>query len=264
MVLWYEARPVDIAISLAVRDSGKDVKRIGYIGYPLAECMFGQSPIKSQVANSVVPEIISVPGKVYEKVIKQYAPLQKTVIAPAFRTNNGLIKMHSHDGSKVFFLALSYYSDISREMIRVLNDYCKRLSEVRFRVRVKMHPTFAGKKIDEFYDEMLYFEPEYSDKNIYDCLEDADVAFTALSSSSMDVILSGTYLICMCRKGKFYYTSIAPGIDKDRYSIVFDDDDFERAMKKSNLSSESDDSCILNVEDYFVSASKQNFTELFE
>jgi len=262
MILWYEARPVDIAISLAIRDSGRDIKVVGYIGYPLAECMLGQIPLKSQVDNSVVPEVISVPGSVYEGVIKEFAPSQRTIISPAFRVNNQGIKKNKHDGF-VLFLVLTYFPLINRSMIQIVNSYCRNSAGSNdIRVLVKMHPTFAGKNIREFYSDELFFEPEYSDANIYDCLKDADLAFVAASSASMDAILSGTYLICLCEKGQLYYTSIAPGIGRDRYSIIFDYDDFEMAVNRAVEFNTSEVRSELDRERYFLSTNKENFRVL--
>ena len=263
MILWYEARPVDLAISLAIRDTGRDVKRIGYIGYTISSNMLGQSPTKCQVDNSVVPEIISTTGRYYERIIKRYAPHQKTIIAPAFRTKSRKIKTCYNNRVNTIFVALTYFPSINRDMIFILNDYFRRNAGCDIHVIVKMHPTFAGKQLREFYNDTLYFEPEYTTKDIYDCLKDADVAFTAATSASMDVILSGTYLICLCYKGQLHFTCIADEIGEDRYSIIFDIDDFDTAIDKAYDFNTTETRSKLDPKDFFVQVNKDNFEELF-
>jgi hypothetical protein len=149
-------------------------------------------------------------------------------------------------------------------MIRIVNNYCRTSHRDGLRILVKMHPIYAGCKIGELYNDKLFFEPEYTQKNIYECLNDSCVAFTASSSSSMDAILNGTYLICLSHTGQLYYTCIAPGIDPDRFSIVFDEDDFAKAMKRAEDFNKSLSMRSLSPDDYFIPANKENFEPLFE
>lgn len=262
-IIWYEARPIDFAFSLALRDANVNINRVGYISYPLSEFMLGQSPTSGQVRNRVTPDVISVPGEAYKSVIIKFCLEQKVIIVPSFRRD---IKNEDCDKNRninTLLVVMSYFRDESQKMLGMINEYCKR-HETDINIHIKMHPVHAEKRVDYYIKDELYFTPKYVTGSIGECLKDASMAFTSASSSSMDIILSGTYLICLNRLNTLENTCIAPGVGKDRYSMVYDEDDFCEAMRRVDGYYNNPKKSDIDENDFFVPLNKETAEVLFD
>ena len=261
-IIWYEARPIDIAVSMALREANVNTERVGYLGYGLSEFMLGQSPIVSQVSEHITPDVISVPGEAYAESIKAFVPEQEVIIAPAFRVK---IKegVNKHKKVRTLLMLMSYFFDESKIMVEIVNEYIRSNPDINLKIQVKMHPVNASRGLELYTNQKLLFEPEYVWGDASDLLSCSDVAFSGKSSAVMDVICSGTYLICLCRLSQLNITHIPPGVGEDRYSLVFDESDFEKAMDEALVFDERSDKSEFNFKDYFVPANDESVKDLF-
>lgn len=263
LVIWYEARPMDNAMAMIYRRNNPEGKCIGYMGYPLSEYFLGQKITVEQQRQNACPNIMAVTGENYINEIIEFNPDVKVITAPCLRNRYYKVKRVPHDKFTIL-VAVSYYVEDAQLMIGIINEYCNIREDID--VRIKMHPSNIAYSIEDYYKKSLYFTPKYVSGKLLDCAIDADIVFTARSASSMEIICGGIPLICLCRPGELQETSIAKDVNTNLYSIIYNSEDFIKAVDniKNNNKGVYRGVENINPEDFFVVPTHENVKKFLE
>ena len=125
---------------------------------------------------------------------------------------------------------------------------------------IKNHPIYSEMTVEDYGCTNLSFAPEYVSGNLNDCLADVDIAIASMTSSSLEVLFSGTPLIIMVPRGQFGFTSLPEKVRNQMCSIVYDAVELSNAIDQIMDYGDFDNS---TLEDLLVPKTRENVMCLF-
>lgn len=262
VLLWYEGRPLDNAIALALNCASIKSKFIGVIQYPLSDFTFCAMNTKGQIERNACPTTISVTGKSFIYQVKQIYNGRETIILPYLRKRMKYIGRTEEQIVKIL-VALPYLKKECQVILEILDKFIEKTTD-QIEIVIKMHPVFEGKDVSIYTEKELNFTPKYVSGNIFDCMKGVSIAISSSSSASMDIICAGIPLICVNILGQIYDTWIPQDISKELYFSVYDIHDFEKAYNKIKYSDEWESDKKIDIQRYFVTPSVEMINDILK
>ena len=223
LISWYEGRPSEIMMQKAFRKYYPAAHSVGYEGFPLLEASLSFYLSREQVRQKSAPLKITVPGVIYERQAKQFCEKVNLIKVPILRNKYANeSKSVSLDHEKKIFVILPYFEEVAKDMLHIVNEYMRRKHEP-CSIIIKNHPVFTGKKIEHYLREEIFFEPQYVEGVLTECLKDINLAYTSCSTAALEVISQGVFLVDFCPAGMLVNTGIPDDIDKQVYKVVYDE-----------------------------------------
>ncbi len=207
LVGWYEGQPSSLGFFMGARKFYPEIDCVGYTGYPIDKTWIQLSPSCEEIRQRIVPKRITVIGDYYARIVKKYCSNYDSCVAPAFRLNSyySQDKVDRSDSSNHILVVLPYD--------RSSCVYClEMLSHIRipqgYDIMIRNHPVHKGTTPNEYgvsFDEIEY--------NIVDegplievARQCGPVIMPAMSTSGLELILSGKLLIYIMTKGEINMT----------------------------------------------------------
>ena len=262
VLLWYEGRPLDNAIALALNRASIESKDIGVIQYPLSDFTFCAMNTKGQIERNACPTTISVTGKSFIFQVKQIYNGRKAIILPYLRKRMRYIGRTDEQSTKIL-VALPYFKKECQVILEILDKFFEKTTD-KIEIIIKMHPVFGEKDISIYTEKELSFIPKYVSGDICDCMKGVGIAISSNSSASMDIICAGIPLICVNLLGQIYDTWIPQDISKELYYSVYDIHDFEKAYYEIKYSDGWEREKKIDIQRYFVTPSVEMINDILK
>lgn len=223
LISWYEGRPSDIMMQKAFRKYYPEARSVGYEGFPLLESSLSLYLSEEQVRQKSAPLKMAVPGAVYERQAKQFYERVDLIKVPILRNKYTNESSHvSLNQQKKILVVLPYFERAAENMLHIVNEYM-RTGHGYCSIIIKNHPVLIGKTIDYYLKEEIYFEPQYIEGTLIECMKDIDLAYISCSTAALEVISQGVFLVNLCSAGELINTGIPDSIDNKLYRLVYDE-----------------------------------------
>lgn len=224
LISWYEGRPSDVMLHKAFRECYKGVNCVGYEGYPLSEFTLSQYMSCEQIKQKSGPVKVAIPGVIFKKGATQFCETVEYIYVPILRNKYELIASNRKTDRKKkrLLVILPYFIEYAAIMLKILNQYMQ-LNPDSFQIIIKNHPVNDTMRVEDYSKEKYGFEPAYIKDELQACLCDIDVAYTAYSTSTLEVVCQNVFLINLCPPGKLRNTGAPDGIGEKYYKVVYDE-----------------------------------------
>lgn len=262
VLIWYEGRPTENAIALALNRASIESKDIGVIQYPISDFTFCAMNTKGQIERNACPTTISVTGESFIFQVKQIYNGRKAIILPYLRKRMRYIGRTDEQSTKIL-VVLPYFKKECQVILEILDKFSEKTTD-KIEIIIKMHPVFGEKDISIYTEKELSFTPKYVSGDICDCMKGVSIAISSNSSASMDIICAGIPLICVNLLGQIYDTWIPQDISKELYFTVYDIHDFEKAYHRIKYSDEWEREKKIDIQRYFVTPSVDMINDILK
>lgn len=223
LISWYEGRPSEIMMQKAFREYYPAAGSVGYEGFPLLESSLSLYLSKEQVRQKSAPLKMAIPGAVYEGQAKQFYERIDLIKVPILRNKYTNESSHvSLNQQKKILVVLPYFEKAAENMLHIVNEYM-RAGHGSYNIIIKNHPVLIGKTVDYYLKEEIYFEPQYIEGTLVECMKDIDLAYISCSTAALEVIAQGVFLVNLCSAGELINTGIPDSIDNKLYRVVYDE-----------------------------------------
>ena len=182
---WNENQVIDRAINLGFRKYYPGVKIKGYQGYVVPDYYACKDPTCYEVIAGTIPHEICVIGETFIESKKKYCKEIKVSIAPAFRFSGiHKVKKQNNTHNNVLVILPISIKD-SKNIILMCNKFSK-LTNGKFRLILKHHPSYTFKKFTKLLPESLYPCFEMSEEPVHDLLTDCIMLISSWSSVCLE------------------------------------------------------------------------------
>ncbi len=226
-IIWNEGRPSDIATIAAINKFFPMAKCIACEQFPPAENFLSLHFTRFQNEFFNSSTFVTVPSQYYVQEKKMYDENSRVFVVPILRNRYILAEKKGAHGKKTVLLLLSAFRDANSLIVEAINQYV--LENKNIDILVKNHPIYIDKDISFFYDNKLFFSPQYVTGKISDCLTDIDMVVTSSTTSSFEILFGRTPVVIIVPSGKLAYSGI-PDEFSYLYKNVYELRDFASAI----------------------------------
>lgn len=244
-ILWYEGRPSDVMVASAVRAVYSNANCVGYEGYSFEELNMSEFISEFQYQSRHAPCAMAIPGKAFEQESHQFCDKIPLLHVPILRNQYtfNTYKAQRPNNPKVILLLLSYFLDVTRELLIQINKYAK--GHRNCRILIKNHPTCDGYTVEDYGINDLVFQPEYVTGRLSDCLAGVDVVMASITTAGLEVLFANVPLVMVFPKGRIGVTSLPIQLRRELCKVVYDYGELSMALNAS-LNGQDADYSLLN------------------
>lgn len=263
VVLWYEGQPSTIGFTIGMRKFYPEVQVKNFLELSLMENSLSLFPSKGQIHQKIVPNCIGVMGQALIDDIKVFCDELNVEVYPAFRYYSDLSEKEQreyHKGKKIL-VVLPGSQKISKIL---LDDVIKALLNdvnVRYHVYIKNHPNNERFSLND-YKCKFDVPVKFVNGKLTDLLSDVDIAINAMSSSGMEIIAKGVYLITYVPCGTLSNLGIPKNIPKSVYKIAYCSEDIWKGILQSEYWENSEK--LQDITYYFEPVTRESVIRMVE
>jgi hypothetical protein len=230
-ILWYEGQASSLGFIQGMRKYYKDVKVKGYIGISMMEYDLELYPSAYQVEKKIAPDVIGVTGKGMVSSAKRFCNSLPVEIFPSFRFHRTTIcNNRKVTNSYRVLLVLPYYTEVSAKLIEDVLKATERYPNMKFDIQAKNHPN-NDKCVIGDYTKKAENKIQIVTGDVAELMGKADIVINSMSSSSMETIANGIFLITYIPCGQLENVGIPDSVDKCKYVIAYNSDDICRGIE---------------------------------
>ncbi len=245
-LVWYEGRPSDVMAVSAIRETYPNAFCVGYEGFPVEDANIAHFVSSYQNASKHAPNVMAVPGQVYDRISRWFCDDVNIIYAPILRNEYNYRENRKNGRIRKALVVLPYFPGEVADIIKLIDEYTKdRNSEIIF--LLKNHPVHIDYKIEDYGIKKVHFRYEFVEGNLDECLEMVDVAILTSTTSSLEVLYAGVSLISVFLRGRLGYTAIPKEIEDVFCHIVYDSDELSDALATCENGQNRDNSMLNNM-----------------
>jgi hypothetical protein len=231
-ILWYEGQPSSLGYIQGMRDFYGEVVVKGYIGGSLMEYALQLYPSQYQVERKISPDIIGVIGDGWVETACRFSENLHVESYPSFRFQQMEPSVTNKNSDKHYriFIVLPYFTDISTQLVEEVLIAVESFKDMEFEIIAKNHPNNAKFSIED-YTVKAKDRIQIVTGDISELSSQSDIVINSMSSSGMEIIANGIFLITYIPKGKLVNVGIPNCVDESRYIIAYTSDDIKKGIK---------------------------------
>lgn len=225
LIDWYEGQPSSNAMIRRFRAKYPDVPTVACSPFPYEENLLSLFPSERQIERKVVPEYFSVMGQAWERQICQFSNKVKCVTVPSFRHQDVWDDaIETSTERKGLLVVLSLFEDCSAQLLAALGAAINGMDSASIGpIYIKNHPVHQAHRISDYgVEESLFqgWEVIYLFSDIHEALCGKKVVVLTKTTSTLEVMLSGTYVINFIPRGDLSMVSL-PEEARKKITIVY-------------------------------------------
>ena len=219
LVDWYEGQPSSNAMIRRFRAKYPDVSTVACSPFPYEENLLSLFPSERQIEKKVVPEYFSVMGQAWESQIYQFSNKVKCVTVPSFRHQEVWADViETSTERKGLLVVLSLFEDCSAQLLAALGSAINGMDSASIGpIYIKNHPVHQAHHISDYgVEESLFqgWDVIYLFGDIHEALCDKKVVVLTKTTSTLEIMLSGAYVINFIPRGDLSMVSLPEGARK--------------------------------------------------
>ena len=257
---WWENQPIDKATNFALNKYYKDTSVLGYLGYVPRKLELNIYPCDEEIKAGVIPKMIGVIGKAYQKEITKFSKNLKTTVVPALRFEHLWKDLKKNYSNKYIFVPLPILINESLEILElILRSINNNKNSIKY--LIKPHPAVSMdnylKKFD--FPTQVMFTNEPTDYLIHN----TEIVLSGVSSICMESICLGIPTIIIEKNKCMIFDPIPSDMNNEFYKRINNHKDLTRFINYFlNINSISKNKIKLNYQNlkeyYFEKPNSNN------
>ena len=231
---WFENQGMDKGWNRGLHDFFPEAIKKGYLGMIISKHYLPMFPTLAEAKANVLPDTLLVVGTGLKEQMKEFYPGLSVKTAPAFRFQGVYGTFLKHNPSKNISVLVALYS-ILEEAVTTLNFVfetsvlCE--NDMSIKWNIKPHPLTDRHKLTGLTDHPFPDNWTWMDGNFHECLDKADILIGSASSTCVEAIARGRFVLLIGNQHGLTHNPIPSTIPKDLWLLSYTYKDAAKAIK---------------------------------